>query len=321
LPELAQFLKNPVESFFTKGLLLNFEEQRDLQTDDETFIVDPLHQYSIERLLIEQVIMPSQSHQALSTALASSLAHLKKSGEIGLASTASRVSQELYQNMMFLGERFIEHVRNLRYIPEHRVDVYHSFASVLNEEIQLEDSIAGFWQHQDPSIEPLTRVVIAQSKTSKEVNGKLLRRFETLIPYWLEHVAGHLLTTPFVTDVLAKECNTFYRFEGLSKEQALAIMNDIVKAWQNGLTYPLKLDSSAGCQFAYALFSGDVSSTVNAAVKAMQGSLEYDKGYFVRAFGDDVDAREFVNSDAFMSLSKQVYLPMISAVQIFEAES
>jgi hypothetical protein len=164
-------------------------------------------------------------------------------------------------------------------------------------------------------------VVIAQSKTSKEVNGKLLRRFETLIPYWLEHVAGHLLTTPFVTDVLAKECNTFYRFEGLSKEQALAIMNDIVKAWQNGLTYPLKLDSSAGCQFAYALFSGDVSSTVNAAVKAMQGSLEYDKGYFVRAFGDDVDAREFVNSDAFMSLSKQVYLPMISAVQIFEAES
>ena len=320
LSELAQFLKKPLESFFTKGLLINFEEQRELQTDDETFVIDPLHQYSIESMLIEQAILPSHDHQALSSNLHSCLQHLNHSGEIGLASTAIGLEEQLHQDTMALGERFLQHVQSLRPLSEYRIDIQHTLKLDTHDELVLEDSISGFWQSQTAKNEYFIRVMIAQSKTSKEINNKPQRRFESLIPYWLEHLAGHLCATPFTTEVLAKERNCFYRFEPTTKEQAQSMLRDIINTWQQGLSRPLNIDSKAGCTLANGMINDESSKAFDAALTSMKATLEYDKGYFTRAFGRNIDPQVFITSPSFIALSELLYSPMIKAIHIVEGE-
>jgi exodeoxyribonuclease V gamma subunit len=221
---------------------------------------------------------------------------------------------------MALGERFLQHVQSLRPLSEYRIDIQHTLKLDTHDELVLEDSISGFWQSQTAKNEYFIRVMIAQSKTSKEINNKPQRRFESLIPYWLEHLAGHLCATPFTTEVLAKERNCFYRFEPTTKEQAQSMLRDIINTWQQGLSRPLNIDSKAGCTLANGMINDESSKAFDAALTSMKTTLEYDKGYFTRAFGRNIDPQVFITSPSFIALSELLYSPMIKAIHIVEGE-
>jgi hypothetical protein len=98
------------------------------------------------------------------------------------------------------------------------------------------------------------------------------------------------------------------------------MLSDIINAWQQGLSHPLNLDSKAGCQLAYGMLNDDPAKAFDAALKSMQSALKYDKGYFSRAFGSDLDPQAFITTPSFIELSELLYAPMIKAVRIVEAE-
>jgi exodeoxyribonuclease V gamma subunit len=79
LSQLAQFLRNPVKSFFRQRLQVAFDETEQDDSDDESFAVDGLQQYKLlQELVATATAEPSELQEQM--CVTRSLAKLRKSG-------------------------------------------------------------------------------------------------------------------------------------------------------------------------------------------------------------------------------------------------
>ncbi|MBT1449753.1 exodeoxyribonuclease V subunit gamma [Glaciecola sp. XM2] len=309
IQNITSFMKKPVEAFFHWALQIRFDDDDRPAGDDETFELDNLHRYAVDSRLIEQAILNSQTQTQLIEHVNHTLHTLAQSGELGLASTTEVLSQTLKHDMFALGQRYLNRIQLLNALDDWRIDINETFDLEGGNQIVIEDSLGGFWQDG----EDVRRVVVAYSKTSKKRHKNLVTRFDALLQHWLEHVIGHLSAQPFTTEILAKERDFGYEFSPLSAIDAKALLTDILKYWQLGMTEPLKLESAAGCELASAIRAKPEAVNITHAVDAFERSLEFDNGYYTRAFGQDIDIVSFVEDEAFSCAARALYLPMVEA--------
>jgi exodeoxyribonuclease V gamma subunit len=319
LADLSRFMKKPVETFFKRALLINFDEAETLNNDRETFSLSGLQQYSFDSQLIDRAILPARDEHALGLNIDREIRALTLSGAFGLASTASNTASKIRANIETLGARYLQYRRHLHPLDKKQVDIAYSIDAAPNIRLGIEATVGEFWQSSSGE---LNRLLVCKSKTKGTKHSDKMR-YDNLISPWLEHLACHALGERFTTRALAKETKVSFVFRPLSAEQAGAYLNDILSLWMLGMQRPLPLHSRVGFSYVAAMKDKpdmqeeERQLLMQSLNKELDSQLVYDNGYYRRAFGDTIT---LVNSLEFAHLSSRLYLPLVKALEEFDDE-
>jgi len=240
---LADFLKDPVRSFFRQRLGIYFEMDDPSSEDQEPFAIDALVNWRLQDELIEAQKTAVLQGTPREAALQAQLERMARRGELPLGHFAGLLGEELAQPMDDLFARYAQALADWpEALPDEAVDFRDARAGGT---LQLADWLAGLRGNGQGQ---RARVLLESGTLLKD---RSYRR-DKLIGFWVAHLAGHLGGAPMTSVIVGKNGNV--RLPPLDMQQALAHWHALIDAWLEGMRRPLPVAVKSG--FAWLLKGG-----------------------------------------------------------------
>lgn len=227
---LADFLKDPVRSFFRQRLGIRFEDDDPVGEDQEPFAIDALENWQLQDELIQAQKAALTAGAARHDALAAELARMARRGDLPAGHFADLVQAELAEPMDAM---FDEYAKALAEWPMALPDVaLDHLPDGSDETLRLADWLSGVRANAQGE---RARLVLDSGSLVK----KQRYRHDKLVPFWVAHLAAHLDGVPITSFIISKAGNVTLKPLGI--EQARAHWSELLRAWQAGLLQPLPL--------------------------------------------------------------------------------
>ncbi|WP_260858799.1 exodeoxyribonuclease V subunit gamma [Paraburkholderia sp. BCC1885] len=230
--ELADFLKDPVRSFFRQRLRVSFETEDASSENHEPFEVDQLETWQLQNELIRaQAAALERGDEDLLPAALSRLERMHRSGDLAAGGFGKVIAAELMEPMADLFERFRTELQRW---PE-RLDEQYELrldGDTDTRALSIEDWIGELRAGSDGS---RGRVFLDPGTLIKDRKY----RGDRLIVYWVAHLAAQLAAGAVTTVIVSKVGSV--EFAPLAAEQARAHLLTLLRAWDEGMHRPLPL--------------------------------------------------------------------------------
>ncbi|SDI70844.1 exodeoxyribonuclease V subunit gamma [Paraburkholderia phenazinium] len=230
--ELADFLKDPVKSFFRQRLRVAFETEDAASENHEPFEVDQLEAWQLQNELIRaQAAALEQGDDDLLPAALSRLERMHRSGDLAAGGFGEVIAGELMEPMADLFERYRAELAR--------------WPDLLDEQFELR--VEGGTGIEALTIEDWVGEVRAgPGDTRGRVfldPGTLIKdrkyRGDRLIAYWVGHLAAQLAAGAVTTVIVSKVGSV--EFAPLNEDLARAHLLTLLRVWDEGTRKPLPL--------------------------------------------------------------------------------
>ncbi len=285
--ELAEFLKKPVDTFYRRRLQLQFISVQAQDTDNETFSLDGLQHWGLERELIDQAVVKAADEEDLERRLQEQLGRMTVRGDLGMGVMATVSAQQLRSRMPDLFIRYQKALMDWPDLMEPAWTVNRSLRTTTGE-VELADRIG---QLRTRSNGDICRVVIANSSLLDKSAGSTALKYASLLDDWVIHLAGCTRSENFHTLVLGKEENRQVMLAPVGCERAAELLDCLLSHWIEGQTYPLPIEPATAYGYLRGLNpsgkkEGSKELGFEKAEQAYQSSLAYRGLYLGRAYPD-----------------------------------
>jgi len=228
---LGRFLKQPVAHFFRERLKANLDLQSRTLEDTEPFALAGLDQWQLQDHLLEQARRAGSA--GFESALEDSLDHLAGSGELPLApfTEASREALALPLNRP-LRDYFQRLAGCTATLPQQEI-------VLALDGLTVEDWLTDLRESENGPVRLLL------------VTGKLKERWNKLCAAWALHLLACAGGLPLTSELIAQDGRA--ELPPLPAEQARAHLEQLARAWREGLCRPLPV----ACATAFAWLAGE----------------------------------------------------------------
>jgi exodeoxyribonuclease V gamma subunit len=257
---LAEFLKNPVRSFFRERLRVQFAGDDPVGRDQEPFAVDTLENWQLQDELIQAQKAAVDAGGGRQEALQAQLQRIAARGDLPLGHFVQREQEKLAQPM---AELFAAYEQARADWPHAVPDQPLEFSA---EGGKLEDWLAGLRANDAGE---RARLVL---ESSGIVDKHRRYRHDKLVPHWIAHLAGHLAGTPLTTVIVSKAGTATLR--PLDPQQARAWWAVLLAAWQDGMRRPLPFAVQSACAWLRHARPEDPQDALAAAREAARSCYE-----------------------------------------------
>ncbi|WP_263062853.1 exodeoxyribonuclease V subunit gamma [Dickeya dadantii] len=231
LRQLADFVRDPVRSFFRLRLNVWFEQADATSQDQEPFAIDALENWRLQHELIQVQQAALRQRIPREQALAEQLARIARRGELAPGGFTAVLEQDLAEPMADLFTRYEQEREKW---PEAAAD----------EALSLPDVPLEDWLNELRTDGQGNRCRLVLESGGLLHPTRRSYRFDKLLPFWVAHLAGHLGGQPLHSTLVSKN-GTVY-LPALEPEQAKEYWQTLVDAWREGMRYPLPLAVKSG---------------------------------------------------------------------------
>lgn len=226
LRQLADFLSDPVRSFFRQRLNIYFELEDAGSEDQEPFDINALENWRLQDELIRAQKWALEAGESRQDILRQQLERIERRGELAPGEFAAVLSEDLAEPMETL---FASYQSVLDEWPKTLANEALAFETAgVNVSDWLGDLRANASGDR-------ARVVLESIGIIKDRNYRLDR----LLPYWVAHLAGHLSGQPMHSIIISK--NGTAELPPLEIADAQALWQQLIETWQQGQLRPLPL--------------------------------------------------------------------------------
>ena len=325
LAQLGNFLKAPVQAFYTTRLKVFLETEAMERLDHEPFTLDGLDHWQLQHALIEASRAAVEAGESHEPAMLATLERLAREGRLAMGGFAEQMCETLVEPMDTLFADYRQVLDEWPHALDEPLDVSLDLRDALGNGLTLEDWL-GELRVNDAG--ERCRVLLTTSSLVKK-NKYQWRHW--LLP-WVAHLAGQL-DGPMTTRLLSRAGGG--TLAPLPAEQARAHLADIAAAWQHGMATPLPLardtafawlekggtpDAMARC------LAGDASEEDAKAWKALETTFHGsgyngDHGergrdpYLMRQWPALEGMLRSSEGGGFAVLAERLYAPLLHAVR------
>ncbi len=307
LAELAGFLKAPVDIFYRRRLQVQFINVQAQDTDSETFRLNGLQHWALERELIDQAVVKATDDSNLEERLQDRLGRMRARGDLGMGSTEQVSEQQLYNRMPDLFRRYREALRDWPDELDQAWNFRRSYKNGQNE-VEVADRIGQLRTRSDGAI---CRVVIAGSSLLEKNGGARALKYASVLEDWVIHLAGCTIDESFHTLVLGKEENRKVLLPPVGRDHARELLDALLNDWIQGQTRPLPIEPGTAFAYLRGLFppkkEGSEALGLEKAEQAFNSTLAYRGAYLGRAFPD---FESLTQAGDFAALVHELYEPL-----------
>jgi len=307
LAELSGFLKAPVDTFYRRRLQIQFINVQAQDTDNETFRLNGLQHWALERELIDQAVVKATDDSDLERRLQDRLERMRARGDLGMGSTEQVSEQQLYSRMPDLYRRYREALQDW---PD-PLDPAWNFRRTLSNDQGSADVADRLGQLRTRPDGAVCRVVIANSSLLEKNAGARALKYASVLEDWVVHLAGCSIDEAFHTLVLGKEENRQILLPPVGCDQARALLDTLMSYWIQGQTQPLPVEPSTAYAYLRGLFppkkEGSEALGLEKAEQAFEATLAYRGAYLGRAFAD---FESLTQAGDFAALVRDLYEPL-----------
>jgi exodeoxyribonuclease V gamma subunit len=307
LSELAGFLKAPVDTFYRRRLQVQFINVQAQDTDNETFRLNGLQHWALERELIDQAVVKATDDSDLERRLQDRLERMRARGDLGMGATEQVSGQQLYSRMPDLFRRYREALQDWPDEPDQAWNFHRSFKNGSNE-VSVADRIGQLRTRSDGAI---CRVVIASSSLLEKSGGARALKYASVLEDWVVHLAGCSIHESFHTLVLGKEENRKVLLPPVGRDQARELLDTLLRYWIQGQTQPIPIEPGTAYAYLRGLFppkkEGSEALGLEKAEQAFDSTLAYRGAYLGRAFPD---FGSLTSAGDFPTLVRELYQPL-----------
>ncbi|KHN52051.1 exodeoxyribonuclease V subunit gamma [Dickeya fangzhongdai] len=284
LRQLADFVRDPVRSFFRLRLNVWFEQEDATSQDQEPFAIDALENWRLQHELIQVQKAALRQHIPREQALMEQLARIARRGELAPGGFTAVLEQDLAEPMADLFTRYEQEREKW---PESSPD----------EPLSLPDVPLEDWLNELRADEQGNRCRLVLESGGLLHPTRRSYRFDKLVPFWVVHLAGHLGGQPLHSTLVSK--NGTVHLPALEPEQAKAYWQTLVAAWREGMRYPLPLAVKTGFRWLEVGGEPDQPPDSEAGKAARQCYDEHDPANrkFAESASNAYLARAFPNFD------------------------
>jgi len=307
LAELSGFLKAPVDTFYRRRLQIQFINVQAQDTDNETFRLNGLQHWALERELIDQAVVKATDDADLERRLQGRLERMRARGDLGMGSTEQVSEKQLYSRMPDLYLRYREALQDW---PDPLDPAWNFRRTLSNEQgaVDVADRIGQLRTRPDGAV---CRVVIANSSLLEKNAGARALKYASVLDDWVVHLAGCSINDAFHTLVLGKEESRQVLLPPVGCDQARALIETLLSYWIKGQTQPLPIEPSTAYAYLRGLFppkkEGSEALGLEKAEQAFDATLAYRGVYLARAFPD---FESLTQAGDFAALVRDLYEPL-----------
>jgi exodeoxyribonuclease V gamma subunit len=308
--ELAEFLRDPIRSFFRQRLRVGFETEDAASENQEPFEATGLQAWQLQSELIRaQVAAMERGEEDLEPVALERLERIHRSGALATGGFGEVIGKELLAPM---GELFIAYRKALARWPDVLEHQY---------EIRLEAQVQGRMLSIGDWIEDLRagpdgargRVILDPGSLIKDKKY----RGDKLVAYWVAHVAAQLAAGEVTTVVVSKA--GVAEFSPMAPNVARDYLIALLNAWDEGARRPLPLAVKTAFAWLRRLpdtFDGNRATVPDEAWDdartAFEGAFRFkgeceENPWLRRAFPD---FETLVEHDEFITLATKLLLPV-----------
>ena len=230
--ELADFLKDPVKSFFRHRLRVAFETEDAASENHEPFEVDQLEAWQLQNELIRaQAAALERGEQDLLPAAQNRLERMHRSGDLAAGGFGEVIADDLMEPMADLFERYRAELQRWPERLDEQYELRVDGGADLGA-LSVEDWIGELRTSPDGSH---GRVFLDPGTLIKDRKY----RGDRLIAYWVGHLAAQLAVGAVTTVIVSKVGSV--EFAPLATEDAHAHLLTLLRAWDEGTRRPLPL--------------------------------------------------------------------------------
>ncbi|PLZ02996.1 exodeoxyribonuclease V subunit gamma [Burkholderia sp. WAC0059] len=324
--ELAEFLRDPVRSFFRQRLRVAFDAADAASEDHEPFDVDALDAWRLQDALIRaQAEALARGDEDLMPAALDCLDRLRRSGELAGGGFGEVIGAQLLEPMPGLFERYRAALARWPAVLDEPCALHEAAAEGLPA---IEDWIDGLRSAPDGA---RARVALDAGTLVKDNRY----RSERLVAHWVGHLAAQLAAGPVTTVVVSKIGDV--EFAPVAEDEAREVLLGLRRRWEAGMRRPLPL--AVKTAFAWLRKRADVRDEGDEGDKGDEGreapaaSLqqardvarlvyegaprqagERDTNVFLRRAWPDFEALSA--SGEFDALARELLLPLHRAIPV-----
>jgi exodeoxyribonuclease V gamma subunit len=310
IAELAEFLRDPVRSFFRQRLRVALETTDAASENHEPFDVDALKAWQLQGELIRaQVVAMERGEADLEPAALARLERMHRGGDLVTGGFGEVIGEELLEPM---AELFTEYRKALARWPEpleHQYEVRLE-AGGSGRDLTLTDWIDDLRAGPDGT---RGRVILDAGTLVKDNKY----RGERLVAYWVAHVAAQLAVGAVTTVIVSKV--GVAEFAPVAPELARDYLLALLRTWDEGTRRPLPLALKTAFAWLRRLpeaFDGSRGAVPaeawDAARAAYEGAVrapgERETNAYLRRAFPDFDA--LAAHDEFITLATSLLLPV-----------
>ncbi len=255
LQQLAEFLRNPVKTFYRERLQISLDSQAVTVEDQEPFSLDGLQSWVLREELIQARLDAWLRGEADDPDMGQHFARIQRRGELPMGAMASLTEKQLSESL----ERLFTDYRDARggwpLVLED--EVFDQTCEVHGQPVQVQglltrrygataDSTAAStpsWQRIDISASMLLSNEKKKNKENQKGQEKH-HRLDKLMQPWVQHLAAHVSGSVITTKVVGP--NGTITLHPLDPGWARQQFDILVDAYVQGLCYPLPLAVSTG---------------------------------------------------------------------------
>ncbi len=277
--ELLRFFRNPSQYFCNRRLKVFFEDEGDQQEDNEPFEVNALDSYLI-RQSITQILLADDDIEEFRQ-------RLNAAGQLPHGAFGELLLEEQHRSV----EGLVADIRPKLVSKKADIEV-----NLMIESVQLTG-----WLRQIYSSGPVRY-------RSAKLKGR------DLLYGWIEHLSYCAVTdNPGSTHIFALDKNA--NFDPVSKDGALAALNQLVNLYLSGMTYPLPFFPETAFAWQKALEESDRDAAKLAAHNTFYGGYmkrgESENHYITRTHPEldkVIEQLEFFSNTVFKSALSHLHL-------------
>ncbi|WP_280549915.1 MULTISPECIES: exodeoxyribonuclease V subunit gamma [unclassified Halomonas] len=231
LAQLGNFLKAPVQAFYTTRLKVFLEIEAMERLDHEPFTLDGLDHWQLQHALIEASRAAVEAGEPHEPTMLATLERLERQGRLAIGGFAEQMRDKLVEPMDTLFADYRQVLGEWPHALDEPLGVSLDLQEALGEGLALED-----WLGELRVNDAMERCRVLLTTSSLVKKSKYQWR-HWLTP-WVAHLAGQL-EGPMTTRLLSRAGGG--TLAPLPAEQARAHLADIAAAWQLGMATPLPL--------------------------------------------------------------------------------
>jgi exodeoxyribonuclease V gamma subunit len=333
LAQLGNFLKAPVQAFYTTRLKVFLETEAMERLDHEPFALGGLDHWQLQHALIEASREAVEAGEPIEPVLAATLERLERQGRLAMGGFAERMRDKLVEPMDTLFADYRQVLEAWPHAMEEPLTVSLDLQAALGqglgegtgEGLVLED-----WLGELRVNDAMERCRVLLTTSSLVNKGKY--HWKHWLGPWVAHLAGQL-EGPMTTRLLSRAGGG--TLAPLPADEARAHLATIAAAWQRGMATPLPLArdtafawlEKGGSPAAMArCLAGNASEEDHKAWKAASttfygSGFNNDHGergrdaYLLRQWPELEAIVRSAEGGGFAELAEALYAPLLRAVK------
>ncbi|MDZ7851268.1 MAG: exodeoxyribonuclease V subunit gamma [Halomonas sp.] len=325
LTQLGNFLKAPVQAFYTTRLKVFLETEAMERLDHEPFTLDGLDHWQLQHALIEASRAAVEAGEPHEPAMLAALERLEREGRLAMGGFAEQMRETLVEPMDTLFADYRQVLDEWPHAMEEPLDVSLDLRNELGDGLTLEDWLS---ELRENDAGERCRVLLTTSSLVKK-NKYQWRHW--LTP-WVAHLAGQL-EGPMTTRLLSRAGGG--TLDPLPADEARAHLATIAAAWQHGMATPLPLardtafawlEKGGTPQAMARCLAGEASEEDAKAWKALDtafhgSGFNNDHGergrdpYLMRQWPEMEALVQSAEGGGFAELAERLYAPLLHAVK------